>query len=210
MGMMSHADYSRAIDIPQVRGNDTAPGRVLTDEELSSLLRACEVDPSPAGIRDAAILGVMYGTGIRRSELAALRLADYADGVLKVRGKGNKSRLAYVVGEPRSLLERWMETRGTAEGGLFVPIVKSGRVGTRPISAESLHGILRARALEAGIPEFSPHDLRRTCATRLLEKGVDVFVVQRMMGHRWVTTTQVYDKRGEDAKIKAAVVLKLS
>jgi integrase/recombinase XerD len=209
LGMMSHADYARATDLPQVRGDDMPSGRVLSDEELTALFMVCHADPSPAGTRDAAIVALMYNTGIRRAEVVGLKLADYSDGVVNVRTKGNKVLTTYVLGEARNLLERWLELRGNADGALFVPVSKTGRLGTKPISTESLQGILRRRSEQANIPDFTCHDLRRTCATHLLSKGVDVFTVQKLLGHRWVTTTQVYDKRGEDSKRKAASVLQM-
>lgn len=85
LGLMSHEEFRRATDLAAVRGDNTAAGRVLTVEELLSQFRVCAEDDSPKGIRDSALLAVLYSTGLRRSEWLALNVADYKDGVLTVR-----------------------------------------------------------------------------------------------------------------------------
>jgi integrase len=77
------------------------------------------------------------------------------------------------------------------------------------LDGRSLAVILRKRAAEAGIPVFGPHDLRRTTATHLLDRGIDIGTVQKMLGHKFVSTTLLYDRRGEKAKQKAAQELHL-
>lgn len=177
-------------------------------EELVKLFRVCSEDQSPLGIRDAAMLAVLYSTGLRRSELLRLNTEDYLDGTLTVKGKGNRLRLAYLVGDARALLQHWIGIRGTA-GPLFVAIGKGGHVTENRLDGRSLAVILRKRAQEAGIPAFSPHDLRRTTATHLLDRGIDIGTVQQMLGHAFVSTTLLYDRRGERAKQKAAHELHL-
>jgi site-specific recombinase XerD len=144
LGLMTHDEYARAIDLAQVHGDDTAPGRVLSLDELVALFNACQADPSPAGVRDAAIISVMWGTAVRRAELVSLELADYTDGVLTVRGKGNRLRLAYVVGEARRMMERWLEVRGKAEGGGVCAHNKGWAVGDKIDQC----GILARHSLE--------------------------------------------------------------
>ena len=207
LGLMTHEEFRRATDLAAIRGDNTAAGRVLTVEELVSLFRVCAQDESVMGIRDAAILAVLYSTGIRRSELLALDLTDYHDGTLTVRGKGNKVRLAYVVGEAKTMLERWLAVPGRAAEAVFVAIGKGGKITNNRLDGRSLAEILRRRAEEAGIQPFSPHDIRRTTATHLLDRGVDIGTVQQMLGHRHVATTLLYDRRGEQAKQKAAKIL---
>jgi integrase/recombinase XerD len=207
LGLMSHEEFRRATDLAAVRGDNSAAGRVLTVEELVSLFRVCAQNESVMGIRDAAILATLYGTGLRRSELLALNVADYQDGVLTLSGKGNKIRLAYVVGEARAMLEAWLAVPGTCGEAVFVSIGKGGRITENRLDGRSLAEILRKRSEEAGIARFSPHDLRRTTATHLLDRGVDIGTVQQMLGHRHVATTLLYDRRGERAKQKAAKIL---
>jgi site-specific recombinase XerD len=81
LGLMTHEEFTRATDLAAVRGDNSAAGRVLTVEELVSLFQVCAEDESPLGIRDSAILATLYSTGLRRSELLALDVADYNDGM---------------------------------------------------------------------------------------------------------------------------------
>jgi integrase/recombinase XerD len=212
LGSMSHAEYARATDLRQVRGNDTAAGRVLSLAELVALFKVCQQDPTPAGIRDSAIIAVMYGTGLRRAEMTGLDLHDYepSSGTITIRGKGNTVRLGYAVDAAKKMLDNWIAVRGRGAGPLFLPVNKGGRIGSARLTGEGVWQMLRRRAAESDIKAFSPHDLRRTTATHLLNKGIDLAVVQRMLGHRHISTTILYDRRGESAKKQAAGLLGLT
>jgi site-specific recombinase XerD len=206
--LMGHAEYASAIDFQQIRGDDTEAGRVLSLDELVKLFRICQQDKNSAGVRDAAMLAVLYGCGLRRAELVALEVDDYSEGVLTVRGKGNRLRLAHLVNEAREFFEGWLQFRKTDQP-IFVSINKAGKLGNTPLTTQSVYRILNHRAAQAGIDALSPHDVRRSTATHLLEKGVDLAVVQRMLGHKQLATTVIYDRRGEKAKREAAGVLSL-
>ena len=207
--LVTHEEFHRATDLAAVVGDNTAAGRVLMVQELVSLFNVCNEDNSPLGTRDSAMLAILYGTGIRRSELIGLDVSDYDNGTLTVRGKGNKTRLAYVVGEAKLMLENWLHLLGRDSGAMFVAIGKGGRITGNRLDGRSLAVVLEKRASEAGIPTFSPHDVRRTTATHLLDKGIDLGTVQKMLGHANVSTTLLYDRRGEKAKQKAALVLEM-
>ena len=90
---MKHADYASAVDFSQIRGDDTEAGKVLSLDELVKLFRGCQGYKTAAGVRDAAMLAVLYGCGLRRAELVALDVDDYSDGVLTIHGKGTDSGL---------------------------------------------------------------------------------------------------------------------
>src|SRR6185437_9517459 len=107
-------DYQRAVDVGAIRGSRPPHGRHLAADEIRALFHLCATDASPAGIRDAALLGVLYGAGLRRAEVVALSLPDYAaeDGALIVRGKGNKVRVAYLRGGAAQALAAWLTVRG--------------------------------------------------------------------------------------------------
>jgi integrase/recombinase XerD len=138
-----------------------------------------------------------------------VNLSDYSqeDGILTVHGKGNTYRLAYAVGEAKRMLDRWVEERGCTDRPLFNSINKAGQLSTRRLTPEAIRFILLQRAEQANVPPFSPHDLRRTTATHLLEKGVDLAIVQKMLGHKQISTTIVYDRRGEKEKTTASKLL---
>ena len=211
LGLMVHDDYARAADIAPIRGQLPPRGRALNEAELEALFRSCQTDPSSAGVRDAAILGLLYGLGLRRSELVRLDLVDFhsGDGVLTIQGKGNQARTGHVVEEARTLLERWLRVRGVAAGPMFFPVTKSGHFVPRRLTPEGIAQILLKRAVKADVDRFSCHDLRRSFVTHLLDAGADLVVVQKLAGHRQISTTAVYDKRGEAAKLKAVELVRI-
>jgi len=212
LGLMDGETYHRATALPPVRGQSLPAGRALPTGELTALLGACADDVGPAGARDAALIAVLYGAGLRRSELVALDLVDFdhaSQSSLAVRsGKGNKARLCPIAGGTVAALLDWLTMRGDKPGPLFGPINRGGRVldGGR-MSDQAVRKILIKRAKQAHVNSFSPHDLRRTFITHLLEAGADIVMVQQLAGHANVITTARYDRRGEVAKRKAASLL---
>jgi len=205
LGLVGAETYHRAADLEAVRGETLPAGRALTGGELRTLFAACGADA--AGRRDAALLGVLYGAGLRRSELVGLELADFdrETGALTVqRGKG---RVAWITGGAVAAVEAWLQVRGDAPGALLGAVDKAGAVTVRHLSTQAVYGILARLAEAAGVAAFSPHDLRRTMISDLLDAGADICVVQRMAGHSSVTTTARYDRRPEQAKQKAAGLL---
>lgn len=208
--LVSAEDFHRAVSIKAIKGSRLPAGRALTAGEIRALFTACAEDPRPAGVRDAAIIAVLYGGGVRRAELVQLDLSDYTieTGATRVRsGKGNKERITYVQGMGCTAVEVWLQVRGSEPGALFLPIHRSGKIQMRPMREQSVYDMLQRRAREAGVPPFSPHDLRRTFAGDLLDAGADISTVQKLMGHASVNTTQGYDRRGEATKRKTASLL---
>lgn len=209
LDLMSTELYMKTIDVNPIKGEkpSQAAGREIKQGEKLAIIQACKADPSPAGVRDAALFGVGVFGGLRRAELAGLQLEDYDqdNGVITVnKGKGNKTRTVHVAPGVDDALADWLHVRGGAAGPLFLAINKGGRILQDGISDAAIYNTLAKRAMAAGVKKFSPHDLRRTFAGDLLDAGADIAVVQKIMGHSDANTTAGYDRRGERSK-RAAI-----
>src|ERR1700730_7169511 len=213
LGYVSAEDFQRASDLEPVRGSRLPRGRALQPGEVRALFAACEDDDrkKPAmAARDAAILALLYGSGLRRAEAVGLEVADYDRecGTLKVRGKANKERLGHLGDASQAALEAWLFVRGVEAGALFVSINRGGRlIYKRGMSGQAMLYIARRRTVQANVAAFSPHDLRRTFIGDLLDAGADLSTVQQLAGHAQIQTTARYDRRGEATKKRAAKLL---
>jgi integrase len=181
----------------------------LDPGEIRALIECCADLKGPVANRDAAIISLMYAAGLRREEVVNLDLADYdgATGRLIVRhGKGDKERQTYIPGGAADALEAWLECRGVEPGPLFLPVLNRS-IHWRRLKAQTIYDMLQRRAIDAKVSHFSPHDLRRTFISDLLDAGADIATVSKMAGHANIQTTARYDRRPEQAKIKAAGLL---
>ena len=208
LGQMSAEEHGRAVDLLSVRGQRVLAGRALDGGELRALLGVCDVETAQ-GARDAALVALGYCAGLRRSELVELNVDDFnaESGELLVRGKSSKERLVYATNGALDALVNWLRFRGHEPGPMVVPIDKVGRLSMRRMSSQAAYYILARLAARAGVSHFSPHDLRRSCISDLLDAGADVSSVQKLAGHAKVETTIRYDRRPERAKRRAAELL---
>ncbi|MGH8248313.1 MAG: site-specific tyrosine recombinase XerD [Gammaproteobacteria bacterium] len=184
-------DPAATIDAPRL--GRSLP-RSLTESEVEALLQS--PDPATAsGLRDRAMLEVLYATGLRVSELVGLRMeqVNMRQGVVRVVGKGNKERLVPLGEEAIEWLGRYAREarprlfRGSPDATLF----PGGR--GRPLTRQALWHAIKRYALKAGIRKpISPHVLRHAFATHLLNHGADLRVVQMLLGHADLSTTQIY------------------
>ncbi len=201
--LIADEEYRRIAEVKPARGSRLPAGRDISGGELRAMVEVCVHDQGAAGPRDLAILAVLYIGGLRRSELVALDVTDYgADPPsLRVRhGKGDKERLVPLTGSAASALESWLRRRGERPGRLFLPVTQSGVVTGESISSIAVYNMLQKRAKQAGVAHLSPHDLRRTFVSDLLDAGVDLSAAQQLAGHASVVTTARYDRRGEATK----------
>lgn len=209
LGLMDADQYQRAVEVGNVKGSRLPAGRGLGSGELGALMQACANDHSPAGARDAAIIAVGYGAGLRRDEMIKLDLADLADDgeliTLTVLGKRNKQRLVYLDNGAAQALRDWLQVRGQEPGALFYSGLRGGHlIAGQRMTGQAIMAMLARRATAAKLVTLSPHDLRRSFVTDLLDSGVDLATVANMAGHESLETTRRYDRRGEQAKRKAA------
>ncbi len=170
--------------------------KAISVDEVTAILDAAEADGNPLALRDRALLEVLYGTGARISEAVGLDVddLDFSSASVLLRGKGGKQRIVPVGRFALSAVEAYLvrsrpvlAAGGPGGAALFINS-RGGR-----LSRQSAWTTLRAAARRAGLAvEVSPHTLRHSFATHLLDGGADVRVVQELLGHASVTTTQVY------------------
>ena len=168
--------------------------KTLSEAQVDALLRAPGVD-KPLGLRDRAMLELMYASGLRVSELVTLKSVhvSLADGVLRVMGKGSRERLVPFGAEASDWLQRYLQDArpallaGRSSDALFVTI--RGAAMTR----QMFWTLIKKRALQAGVnAPLSPHTLRHAFATHLLNHGADLRAVQMLLGHADISTTTIY------------------
>jgi site-specific recombinase XerD len=208
LALMTSDQMTRACSVDPVRGSRVMKGRALSQGELRTLFEGC--DPSTAGgSRNAALLGLLYGGGLRRSEVVGLDLSDFdpETGAMVIRGKGNKERRGYVTNGSRDALDAWLSGRGDEPGPLFMPVSKGDRIERRRMTDGAVAELVRRLAKKSKIAAFSPHDMRRTFIGDMLDAGADLATVQGLAGHASPATTSRYDRRGERARKKAAELL---
>jgi site-specific recombinase XerD len=208
--LMDARDFARAVDIANIKLSKELKGRFLSETEINALMQTCFDDPTPIGYRDAALIAILRGAGLRRGESVKLMLSDFHSGSVKVRsGKGGKDRTVYLPDGAVTVVKDWLKVRGPEAGALFCHINKAGVVTLRQLSSQAVLLILEKRGKEAGVSEFSPHDFRRTFISDLLDSGVDIVTVQKLVGHATTDQTARYDRRGEETKRQAVQFLSI-
>ncbi len=166
----------------------------LSYEEIDRLLAAVTDDETPLGMRDRALLELLYATGIRATEAAALTLGDidFETGTVRCQGKGSKERIIPIHKEAREILRRYIQDarpfllREAREKTLFL------NHGGRPLTRQGLWFIIQQYAEATGLEGVTPHTIRHTFATHLLDGGADLREVQQFLGHANISTTQIY------------------
>jgi integrase/recombinase XerD len=179
-------------NLPKPKQRKSLP-TVLSIEEIHLLLHACEED-TPLAKRNLAMLELLYGSGLRVSELTDLqtRQLHLNEGVVHVIGKGQKERVVPLSAYAIEHLRKYIEGPRLALAKMPSSYVFLNRHG-KPISRVGFFKVLKDLALKAGISKnISPHTLRHSFATHLLEQGVDLRYVQEMLGHQDVSTTEIY------------------
>ena len=167
---------------------------VMSPDELERLLKAPEGESLKA-LRDKAILETLFSTGLRVSELVAMdRYLDLSKDELTVRGKGDKLRLVFLSQSAKDAIKKWLDKRSDTDEALFINLAKNkDESKSLRISTRSVERMIKHYAGAVGImKEVTPHKLRHSFATDLLQNGADLRSVQALLGHASITTTQVY------------------
>lgn len=181
-----------AINLPATKVPRRLP-EVLSVREVENLLSQGSGEVDAQLVRDLAVIELLYSTGMRVSEVVALDIqdVDLSRGTVRVRhGKGGKERLAFLGEFARRALERYLSHRATWAGPTAGPALFIGKRGKR-LSDRGVRRLLDRRAVRIGKP-VHPHMLRHSFATHMLENGADVRVIQELLGHASLSTTQKY------------------
>ena len=198
---------TKNVELPRVPRGLPKP---ISEKEVSELLFAID-DEGAAGKRDKAMMEILYGTGARISEVVALSVSDLdlSEKLLKVLGKGNKERIVPLGRYAETALMRWLspDGRGKLEPERWVSRDDSealflNRRGRR-LSRQGGWGIVKKYGSKVGLgAQLSPHTLRHSCATHMLEHGADIRTVQELLGHASISTTQIYTHVSRDRLIE--------
>lgn len=179
-----------AVDFPKL--GQYLP-EVLSVEEVEAIMDSVDLR-SPSGVRDRAILELLYGCGLRVSELCGLRISHVYlnEGFVRVVGKGDKERLV-PLGEPAAdAFRAWLDIRPEPAEAAYQDSAFLNLRGT-PLSRVSVFKMIKKQALLAGVDkEISPHSFRHSFATHLIAGGADLRIVQEMLGHESILTTEIY------------------
>lgn len=166
---------------------------VLSVEEVGDIMESVDLS-TWMGLRDRAILELMYGCGLRVSEAASIRISDIflEDGFVRVIGKGDKERLVPMGEMAAEAVVNYLGSRPEASDPADSDVLFLNRF-SKPISRVALFNMVKKQAFQAGVrKEISPHTFRHSFATHLIENGADLRVVQEMLGHESILTTEIY------------------
>ena len=208
---MTAGDYLTIREVKRLEGETILAGRYVNEAETTRLMQTCEHDKRVVADRDAAIIALMYAGGCRREEVVRLDLKDFDQdtGKLIVHGKRGKVREIFIKNGAFAAMVNWLKSRGSEQGPLFIHVNKSGKYLFRRLTNQAVYFMLESRRELAGLKPLAPHDLRRSCATDMLEHGIDPITTARFLGHTSVNTTMRYDRRPETAKKKAAQTMQI-
>jgi integrase len=211
-------ELARILEVESVRGARLLRGHALSRGELIAVFGHLVDQPTAAARRDAALVAVLYASGgVRRAEASGLQLGDLdqTTGRLVVRGKGNKEREVWLSDGALQAVEDWLQLRGEEPGALLLPVEKDRRSvrhydpdgSPARLSESTVRLACRRRAAQAGLRAFSPHDLRRTSISDLLDLTGDLAMVSELAGHANPATTKRYDRRPAENRRQAARLL---
>ena len=206
MGVISRDTLEGCLEVGNIKTkSDVLAGREVACSEVEKILTVCNT-PTPGDVRDSAIVALMWGAGLRRGEVAGLRVGsvDTLTGRVVVEGKGAKTREVYIAGGALGAMVAWCAIRGNTPGALFGAIQKNGVMLFDHITPQAVYKIVKTRREQAGVACFSPHDLRRSLTGNLLQVGADINTVAGILGHSDINTTARYDRRNTTEKKRVA------
>lgn len=194
-------DEIRQIKPP--RGSSLPRGKNIKRNIIREIMENCSADSRPQGVRDAALIAVLYGSGMRKSESVNIKISDidFAERCIYVVGKGNRELKKFAPDWVFEKVKAWIRFRAefTPDAPfLFNRIRKGGKVLDCQITKDGIYHVVKQRGLQAGV-SIMPHDFRRSFITRVIDEH-DLSIAQKLADHASTATTVRYDMRGEDKK----------
>ncbi|WP_443691209.1 site-specific integrase [Pseudomonas sp.] len=208
--LISHEHLLKMRSVKPMAGTRLSKGKNIRRTLIRELMDVCAADPRPQGRRDAAIIAILYGSGMRKSESVNLDLAqiDFAERSLQVTGKGNKQLIKYAPTWAFTVLNDWLELRrsylpeGQSDDAFLFNRIRRGSHITRDrITKHAIYFIAKQRGRQIGM-DIMPHDFRRSFITRVIEEH-DLSIAQKLAHHTNISTTASYDMRGENERRRA-------
>ncbi|WP_397453923.1 tyrosine recombinase XerC [Pseudomonas sp. NA-150] len=208
--LISHEQLLKMRSVKPIAGTRLGRGKNIRRTLIKELMDVCAADPRPQGRRDAAIIAILYGSGMRKSESVNLDLAqvDFAERSLQVTGKGNKQLIKYAPTWAFSVLNDWLELRRSClpEGQgddpfLFNRIRRGSHITRERITKHAIYFIAKQRGRQIGM-DIMPHDFRRSFITRVIEEH-DLSIAQKLAHHTNIATTASYDMRDDNERRRA-------
>lgn len=209
-GLIDHEKLLHIREVKPAGGSRLPAGRNLRRSLIRELMDVCAADPRPQGVRDAAIIALLYGTGMRKSESVDIDLdqVDFEARSLRVVGKGNRQLIKYAPVWAFERLQAWLELRrqhlpaGEADDVFLFNRIRRGNHITRArITKHAIYYIARQRGAQVGV-KIMPHDFRRAFITRVIEEH-DLSIAQKLAHHANIQTTANYDRRDDNERRRA-------
>lgn len=209
-GLIDHEQLLRIREVKPATGTRLPPGRNLRRSLIRELMDVCAADPRPQGVRDAAIIALLYGTGMRKSESVDIDLnqVDFQARSLQVVGKGNHQLVKYAPPWAFEKLQAWLDLRrqdlpaGVEDDPFLFNRIRRGSHITRArITKHAIYYIARQRGAQVGV-KIMPHDFRRAFITRVIEEH-DLSIAQKLAHHANIQTTAIYDRRDDNERRRA-------
>ncbi|MEG0242846.1 MAG: tyrosine-type recombinase/integrase [Pseudomonas sp.] len=210
ISLISQEHLLKMRSVKATAGTRLSQGHNLRRTLIRELMDVCAADPRPQGLRDAAVIGILYGSGMRKSESVNLDLAqvNFAERSLRVTGKGNKELLKYAPAWAFAKLQAWLEFRREQlkegeqdDSFLFNRIRRGSHITRERITKHAIYYIARQRGEQVGV-KIMPHDFRRSFITRVIEEH-DLSIAQKLAHHTNIQTTASYDVRDDNERRRA-------
>lgn len=208
--LISHEHLLKMRSVKPMGGTRLPKGKNIRRSMIRELMDVCAADPRPQGRRDAAIIAILYGSGMRKSESVNLDLAqiDFRERSLQVTGKGNKQLIKYAPAWAFDILNEWLQLRRSClqEGQpddtfLFNRIRRGAHITRERITKHAIYFIAKQRGRQIGM-DIMPHDFRRSFITRVIEEH-DLSIAQKLAHHTNISTTASYDMRDDNERRRA-------